>query len=428
MDADPHFMYDQASLELLMNVYEPLIFWNFVSTGNFIGIVADTWSGELCDVTDPITGQHYGQKWTFHIRTGAGAPKFHSSAAVTVPGEGDTVTIYDVEYSFERGMVVDAVTGGEILLWEAFLPGIGGAADLEDPLFGEKIKFAVQTDAVGNNVIFYLVGPFEPFLQIVSQMFAPIMSKAWCIDATLHPDNWDGVWPDYSLPSGDGEDNPQNYTRWHKYHDPETSPLYTVDCSSSTPHPHLDYMIGTGPYMFDYWNKGAGGHYRLTKNAAYWRGWSSPAHVDNFISKYISTWETRRDHFKAGDADVVTVPRMYMEQVEGEPGIRGMYGLESLYCLGMFFNQAISAASTYIGDPIPANGTFNGFGFPRNGFTDIKLRKAFRALFPYDPWLSAAYEGEAVQPASCVVKGLAYYDPSIQKPVYDRNLAIKLLK
>jgi hypothetical protein len=77
---------------------------------------------------------------------------------------------------------------------------------------------------------------------------------------------------------------------------------------------------------------------------------------------------------------------------------------------------------------MPANGTFTNAGFPCNGFTDIKLRKAFRALFPYNTWLNASYLGEATQPATCVADGLAYYDPSIPKPPTDRALAIKLLK
>lgn len=422
MYADPCFQYDTASLEMLMNIYEPLIFFNGTSVEKFIGIVADSWYGQIISVTDPITGQAYKQKWVFHIRPGV---YFQSSDEVTVPGEGDLLTAADVEYSFERNMVVDSSLGGELLIWGAL--GLGGAADMADPLFGAKIDFAVQSDPVANTVTFYLVSPFEPFLQIVAQMYGAIFSKTWSISPLIagHSANWDGVWPDWTLPSGSGDNNPQNYTRWHIYHDTDNSPLEVVDPSS--PGPHLDFILGTGPYMFNYWNKGDGGQYSLIKNPNYWGGWSSPAHVDEYLSIYISSWETRKADFLTGACDICDVPRMYMDQVLNAPGIRCLKDVPTLAVDAAFLNQAISATSTYCGT-MPPNGTFTQFGFPQDGFSDLKLRKAFRALFPYADYLLAAFLGEATHPATCVIPGLAYYDPSIATPTYDRALAIKLLK
>jgi peptide/nickel transport system substrate-binding protein len=437
MDADPVFQYDQASLEMLFNVYEPLVFFDLASTNTYEGIIADSWRGELCDVTDPMTGLNYQQKWIFHIRPGV---HFHTSeyiddpstghisdSGINVPGEGAEVTVADVEYSFERNMVTDASTGGECLIWDPLLHV--GVADTEDPLFGRKIDFAVQSNAVTGEVTFYLLTPFEPFLQCVAQMYGAIMSKAWVKDSTLHLESWDGVWPDWTLPTGTGN---QNYTRWTYYHDPLKSPLYyygdgnAIAYDSLTTHPHIDYCLGTGPYILDYWDKGT--EYRLTRNPYYWKGWSSPAHADNFVSKNIPTWATRRDVFIAGDGDVCTVPNQYKSQVEGIEGITCMKDLSQLTLNpAAFFNQWISPLSTYAGT-MPANGTFTSTGFPTDGFTDIKLRKAFRALFPYNTWLNASYLGEATQPATCVADGLAYYDPSIPKPLTDRTLAIKLLK
>jgi len=418
MYADPCFQYDTASLEMLMNVYEPLIFFKGTSVGEFIGIIADSWYGQLISVTDPITGQAYAQKWVFHIRPNVHFHYYDGS----VPGEGDLLTAADVEYSFERNMVVDSSLGGELLIWGAL--GLGGAANLTDPLFGRKIDYAVQSDPVANTVTFYLVNPFEPFLQIVAQMYGAIFSKTWSTSSLIagHSNNWDGVWPDWTLPSGSGN---QNYTRWQIYHDTETSPLEVVDPHS--PGPHLDYILGTGPYMFNYWNKGDGGQYSLIKNPTYWGGWSSPAHVDEYISIYISSWDTRKADFLTGACDVCDVPRMYMDQVLGQPGIRCMKDVPELAVDAAFLNEQISALSTYCGT-MPPNGTFTEFGFPQDGFSDLKLREAFRALFPYDPYLLAAFLGEATHPATCVIPGLAYYDSSIATPTYNRALAIKLLK
>jgi peptide/nickel transport system substrate-binding protein len=428
MTQDPGTCYDTASIELLMNIYDSLIFWNGTSTGSFIPMIADNWTGTIVDVTDPITGQHYTQTWTFHIKSGV---HFQRSDAVVVTGEYHEVNVTDVEYSFERNMVLDSSVGGEILVWDPLL-GIG-AADLADPLFGEKIKFAVQSNPVAKTVTFYLHAAFEPFLQIMAQTYGAIMCKEWMTDTTLfhddpgtveREDNWPGTWPDYSQPNT----ALNNYTAWQKWHDPSVSPIELKDPASGVaPRPHLDCALGTGPYMLDYWDKGAGGEFFLVKNPDYWRGWASPGHVDNYLCKNIVDWDLRKADFLSGSTDVCVVPRAYMDQVLGQPGIRCLAGLPDLGVTSEFFNQGIAATSTFIGN-VPANGTFAADGFPRDGLSDLKLRKAFRALFPFDAFLTAAYQDEAIQPASCVANGLAYYDPSVTKPAYDRTLAIKLLK
>jgi len=414
MNADPVFQYDVASLELLMNIYEPLIFFNGSSVTEFIGLAAESWVAEIIDVTDPKTGLNYKQRWNFTIRQGI---HFHHIDG-TWPGEGNELTIEDVEYSFERNMVVDAATGGECLIYDPLLHCY--TANMTDELWGRKIDFAVQSDPATRTVSFYLLSPFEPFLQVVAQMYGAIFCKEWMVDRTLHPHTWDGTWADWDQPNSAAN----NYTAWHAYHDPPTSPIEEVD--SGSPGSHLDYCLGTGPYMLKYWDKGKGGEYCLIKNPNYWRGWEGK-HVDTFISKYIEAWETRRADFLTGAADTVNVPRMYLSQVEGQPGIRCVKDLPQLYCLAEFFNGGIASESTYCGT-MPPNGTFSSEGFPQNGFQDIKLRKAFRALFAYDQWLEAAYLGEAVQPATCIVPGLAYHDPDVPKPTYDRDLAVKLLK
>ena len=428
MTMDPGECYDTASIELLFNIYDPLIFWNGTSTGSFIPQIADSWWGNIVSVTDPITGQLYTQTWTFHIKSGI---HFQKSDAVIIPGEDDEVDVEDVEYSFERNMVLDATMGGEWMIWDALL-GLG-AADLTDPLFGEYIKFAVQSNAVDKTVTFYLQAPFEPFLQILAQTYGDIMCKEWMTDTTLfaddplttdREDNWPGTWPDYSL--ADSASN--NWTKWQLWHDPALSPIDLKDPAHTVaPRPHLDCALGTGPYMLDYWDKGAGGEYKLIKNPDYWGGWSSPGHVDNYVCRSIASWDTRKADLKAGTTDICVVPMAYMDQVLGYPGIRCLAGLEDLGVTSEFFNQKIAATSTFIYE-IQPNGTFSTAGFCRNGFSDIKLRKAFRALFNWTQFLEAAYQTEAIQPASCVAKGLAYYDPRVVKPEYDPTLAVKLLK
>jgi peptide/nickel transport system substrate-binding protein len=420
MTQDPGTCYDTASIELLMNTYEPLLFWDFAATGVFIPMIAESWWGDIINEYDPTSGLTYTQKWTFKIREGV---HFQRSGAVTVPGEYHEVDVEDVEYSFERNMVLDSAVGGEILIWDPLLHI--GAADLDDPAFGAKIDRAVRSDPVARTISFYLLTPFEPFLQVVAQTYGAIMCKEWLTDTTLftddpgttevREDNWPGTWGDYSA------------SYWVPWHDPAVSPIDMKNPASGVlPRPHLDCILGTGPYMLDYWDKGAGGEFKLIKNPDYWKGWAG-SHVDNFIQRNVVDWDLRKADFLAGEADIVVVPRAYMDQVLGAPGIRCLKDLEDLGVTAEFFGQDISPASQFIGNP-PANGTFASDGFPCNGFTDEKLRKAFRALFNFNGFLEAAYQNEAVQPASCVAKGLAYYDPAIVKPAFDRTLAIKLLK
>jgi peptide/nickel transport system substrate-binding protein len=419
MTQDPGTCYDTASIELLMNIYDPLLFWDFTSTGVFIPMIAESWWGNVTNEYDPISGLTYNQTWTFKIREGV---HFQRSDGVVIPGEYHTVTVEDVEYSFERNMVLDSAVGGELLIWDPLLHI--GAADLDDPAFGAKIDRAVRSDPIARTVTFYLLTPFEPFLQVVAQTYGAIMCKEWMTSPTLFPDdpgtperedNWPGTWPDYTASS------------WVPWHDPAVTPIELKDPAHTlATRPHLDCALGTGPYMLDYWDKGAGGEYKLIKNPDYFRGWAG-SHVDNFIQRSITDWDLRKADFLAGAADIVVVPRAYMDQVLGQPGIRCIKDLEDLGVTSEFFGQDIAPASQFIGNP-PANGTFASDGFPCDGFTDAKLRKAFRALFNFTQFLESAYQNEAVQPASCVAKGLAYYDAGVAKPEYDRVLAIKLLK
>lgn len=379
---DPAWAYDQDSRELIFNVYEPLIFYAVNRSAlpaqagkvdQFIQCLATNW-----------TISPDGKTYTFKIRENV---KFHN---------GETLTTEDIEYSFERAMVHDASGSPVWMFYEALL----GCwhANLSDPNWHLKIENAVQHN--DTHVWFNLVEPYAPFLQILCQSWSSIVNKKFCVEHGDWPANETaGKW---FWPGGN----------WTQYHNPDASPL---DVGG-------DWMCGTGPYKLDYWIHGV--EYSLVKFNDYWQGWPAPdcdGYVTQVLVKYIPDWNTRKEMFLNGTADITYVPVKYAEEVEGQPGIRCIRDLPALECSALFFNFNISSTSPFIGLGLPP-GTFNETGIPPDFFSDIHVRKGFAHCFNYTKYIEDPYRynGEATQPASPVLKGLPYHNPSQEK--YSLNL------
>jgi len=243
--------------------------------------------------------------------------------------------------------------------------------------------------------------PYEPILQILAQQWGSIMSKEWC---TSHAEEFPGF-------TGDDEKDDE----WANYHDPDES--YMLKLPMAGPGPHTDAAVGTGPYIFDYWNKGPGGSWSIVKDPEYWRGWANydtlhPDHVDRYISNYIVEWPTRRLRFLGGLSDFTAVPRMFRDEVLGQPGVDTVFPLPNLACDAAFFTFLVKDTSPYIGN-VQTNGTFNELGMPPNMFNDSDVRVGFSHLINWTAYLEAAFLNEAVSPPTPIVPGLSYYDPSI---------------
>ena len=375
---DPAWCYDKASEELVFNVYQRLIFYDRERVDKFVPMLALEW---YLDEVDYV--------WYFKIRCNeTGYPvMFHNS---------DWLTTEDVEYTFERAMVVDRYGAGWPYspVWMFYEPLLGCyEANLSDPDFDAKIDNAVQHNAT--HIWFNLAGPFTPliFKQTIAQPWASIVNKDWCMSL--------GDWP-------------QTWDNWTDYHDPKVSPLDSPE--------HV--MCGTGPYRFDYWEKGV--EWCIVKFDDYWRGWPSeitPSYVSRVTVK-IPEWSTRKSMFLAGDLDICYVPRRYMDQVEGQPGIRCIYPLPMLIFRGMFFNINVSINSRYLKPPFSGHqcdyGELNETGFPPDFFSDIDVRKGFAYAFNYSEFLEEAYFNEAFYPGSPVIYGLPYRNPDQEK--YQFNL------
>jgi len=372
MSVDPAWAYDTSSQELIFNVYETLIFYNRESVDEFVPVLAADWW-----ISDD------GLTYTFGIRGGV---KFHS---------GEMVTTEDVEYSFERAMVMDREGGPQWMIYESLLGC--WRANLSDPDWDVKIDNTVESNAT--HVWFDLAQPYAPFLKILSQPGSSILNKKFCVE---HGD-WPGTWEN-----------------WRDYHDPDVSPLDDPELA----------MCGTGPYKFDYWQEYT--EWSIVKNDDYWRGWPAPGcggYVSRATVKKIDEWPTKYDGFLAGDYDMIYVPRQYVEQLEEAPGIRCIKGLPTMVCNAILFTfnistrDALESSNILLGVPggLPP-GTFNETGIPPDFFNDTNIRKAFAYSCNWTKYIEEAYGGEATQPATPVIEGIPYNNPAQEK--YSLNLTM----
>jgi peptide/nickel transport system substrate-binding protein len=413
IDLDPAWAYDTASAELLMNVYETLLWFNRTHVDSFVPVLATSWAPEMIDFTDPTTGLHFEMRWTFTL---SDVPHYFHYVDGTVPGEGAQVTADDIEYSFHRMLVTDARTGPAWMFWEPLTGGysaqdlnasLPGPYDVLDPDTGyywstymdEAIDLLCESNAT--HVWFNLLTPYEPFLQIVARQWGSVVNRAWCM--------WHGDW------NGNIDDG------WVNYHDPDVSPLYSSD--SHSPGPNLDAALGSGPYMLDYWDKGMGNSWSVIKNPNYWRGWSTPydpegwgtgftleGHVDRFTSTYHRCWKTMKMRFLGDVVDSCEgVYPEYYDQLLGQPGVEHIYPLPELKCTGLFFNFYVSMSSTHMGmfGPLPP-GVFNESGAPCDIFNEKNTRLGFAHLFDYMKYLETACADEAISPVTPIIRSVTY--------------------
>lgn len=359
---DPAYAYDTASGSRIMNIYEPLIFFDGEKTGEFVPMLAT----RVPSVDNGLVSAD-GMTYIFPIRQGV---KFHN---------GEILTPEDVEYTFERAMVQDR-SGGPI--WMIFEPllGIGGSRDSDGEISLDFADIDNAIEVMGDSVVFRLAAPYPPFLAILASSWGGIVNKKFVTENG----GWDGTaetWQDFNGPA------------------PGEEILHAVTC-------------GTGPFKLERWDPGV--ETVLLRNDDYWR---QPAKLERVVFKYIEEWTTRKLMFLAGDVDVVEVDTQYIEEMEGIEGIRIHKDLPGLVVTGAFYNFEINPeGNTDIG-----NGQLDGQGISPDFFSDKDIRLAFSYSFDWDVFLRDVYFNEASQPSSPIINGLPYINP--EQPVYYRDRA-----
>jgi len=444
---DPGKAYDTASAEFIMNVYETLIFWPFETVPTdphaFEPQLADYW---ILPGDPGYPGVHPDapagtvETFYFHIRPNV---HYHIDPDHTTTPNKDygTVQASDVEYSIERGMIFDGIDGPQWMFYMVLLNG-GSATDFdavygnddgtisydEAAIGGPMIDAAVESDNDTGMVWFNLAIPYPAFIQILAQSWGAVYPQAWGMDLAAEGRYF---WPGWQYVTP-GRTGATGYDSWIDYCDQVTAQLI-----APTDNPYTR-AIGTGPYKFDYWTKDE--TWQVLKFDNYWRGWpsddawaqyggrTSSSYFDVFTHKKVVSWTARRDMFLSEladkQADLVTVPRAYIGQVETEPGVQGSKDIPTLMLSpAMYFNYAVRSDAIYFTTK-PKLGAVEKLDL----LSDKHMRKAMAHALDYDKYLIDAFLGEAFQPGSPIVKGLAQFNATKDKMHYSLALLEAELK
>jgi peptide/nickel transport system substrate-binding protein len=453
LTVDYSIAYDTASDEIIMNMMDTLVVFDGEHTDRYLPSVATSWTAEALgpggtgiDSGLPIAGlvfenpdnqtganATYYYRYTFEIRQGV----------FFQPPYNYSLTPEDVAFSFQRTMLMDPTAGPQWMIQEPLLDiGVdslevtdaGQGGDLTNPTqvaeIGALIHGAVQYNST--HVWFNLMFPsaYAPFMQILTQTWSCIMSKQWINNIAIGVYGrftWPGTWPDY--------------TSWLAYRNPDPD-HYPLD----NPDPIL---YGSGPWILetlDYTNY----FWTIIRNEMYYAGWpadfpllsnSKPAgFVDKVTTTWAYEWSVRKIDFLSGDCDFCAVPRQNLaEMYKGGPpydpnvpggyytqdGIRCIQPLPTLAVDAFFFTFDINTGTSY--GPIGPANQFNESAIPTDFFGNptwgINVRKAFAYAFDYDTFLHIAYVDEASHPATAIIPGLSYYDPTVQGYTYNLTKA-----
>ena len=415
---DINLNYETSGGQVILNVSEGLIFYNFNDSTTFVPQLA----------TEVPTVQNGGisadgMTYVFKIREGV---TFHN---------GNDLTPSDFAYTFQRGLLQSSPDGPQWLLIEPIMGYSSGditeeIADGEyayDPAalkenasaeelvaLCEKVKAAVVADDDAGTLTFNLAVPWGPFLATLAQGWGYAMDSDWAMENGA----WDGscdTWVDmeYALTS-------------------ENDPLTEI-------------INGTGPYMLDHWTPGE--EYVLVANPNYWRqpgeevwpgGPSGVARIKRVVYKNITEWGTRFAILQAGDAETVNVPTANRPQADAfvgefcnwktfacEPNpdnpdgpLRKWGGLPSVSRTNVFLNFDLSqdeGVNQYSG-----SGQLDGNGIPPDFFADLDVRKALNYCFDYETFISDAQNGEGVRNNGPIILDMLGYNPD--GPMYDYDI------
>lgn len=347
---DPCYAYDTGSGEQLYYMYEGLLGYDGNATDQFVGLASTNnyWVNDTCQ--------------RFDIRPNV---KF---------SDGTTMTAEDVEYSFERMMVLDPDWGPVWMLYFPLLDtygsrGGGGAIVINET----EIDHAVEV--VNSTCIeFNFVRPFpkQTWNQILCGSWGSIVSQAFCVAQG----DWPGSWGNWTLYNNPGE---------------EDLKLQSV-------------AMGTGPWALEVWTPP--GQIKLVKNEYYWKG-NGTIPFDRVITNFVDTWAARKLALLAGDCDLAYCPRTNIHDLDGIADINAISGLPELTIDAFYFNQNISQPSEYDG-----SGLLDGNGVTSDFFSDINVRLGMTYAFDWATYIAQAMQGEAEQRGSPFVQGLPYYNPA----------------
>ncbi|MCU0489485.1 MAG: ABC transporter substrate-binding protein [Anaerolineales bacterium] len=422
---DPALDYESAGIQVIQNIYDTLIYYDKEQATEFIPQLA-------LEVPTVENGgiSADGKTYTFKIRPGV---KFH---------DGSDMTVEDVAFTFQRGLLQGGTFSPQWLLTEPLLgAGYYDVTDLITPTLAgpdvetlnddpenlikvpaevlaatcEKVKSTIVADAAAGTVTFNLAQPWAPFVPTLANGWGGIMSKAW-VGAN---GGWDG-----------------DCATWQNFYGKSSEQINETPIGSSA--------MGTGPYILDHWTKGE--ELVLVANENYWRtepmwegGPSGAPALKKVIEKNVEEFSTRFAMLQAGDADFAAVgsvadwPQMdtltsqvcQLEdnncEVFGEDPaapLEMITGYPTASRTDFFFTFALDTSG---GNNFMGSGMLDGNGIPPNFFSDLNVRLGFAYCFNYDVYLNDVLLGEAIRSHGVMFPGMDGYQEDA--PVYEYDPA-----
>jgi peptide/nickel transport system substrate-binding protein len=313
--------------ESLDNMYDKLVWFK----ENLKQV--EPWLAESWDISED------GLDYTFHLREGV---MFH---------DGTELTAEDVEYSFERQMVI-YIPEGHISMLLGAIMGTTAA----DGYNMEDIRNSIEV-VDDYTVVIHLAKPFAPFMKLLTDYDFCIVNK----DLVIANGGWD----------------------------PETM---------STDEDRAEWLGKKNPWISQ--NDAGSGAYQLVEYVpgqrlvfeAFEDYWQGEAPIKRVVVLFITELSTRLMMLKNGDADVAAIPVSYRAQVEGQEGIAVYAGMPSNTADFITINFNISAGwmppeTAWLGE--------TGTNVRPDLFQDLNLRKALAYSFPYEDNIQQAWMGES---------------------------------
>ena len=417
---DPAWQFDTGSASVLDQVYDQLVFYQGGRTNQFVAQLAT----EVPTVENGGISED-GRTYQFTIREDV---QFHS---------GDGLTPEDVEYTFERLMVMDRDAGPSFLVLDPLLDRNGTRdGDGNIAVTPQQIDDRVTVD--GQTVTFHLSKPFPPFMQIVETSSTSIVNKSFVIQR--------GGWPGFgtqaiatgengqldSQPSGTSDDvlatigterlitaGPDGQLQTEPSGDDTTVGDEAILSFFNNPPNQQDTAIfqvtdGTGPFKLQNWNR-ADREVLLSRYEGFkpsdelsnLLNREGPANLEQALFREVPEASARITALENGDADIIQLPRERAPDVRGSEGVRVVDGLPTFDVSSLFFNFDIQGVDD--GSAVGVgSGQLDGSGIPADFFQDIHVRKGFAHAFDGQSFIEDVFNGQAVQPATPVTPALPY--------------------
>ncbi|MBI9044344.1 MAG: protein kinase [Anaerolineaceae bacterium] len=413
---DPWLMWDTDSSEILHNVYDTLVWYDREKMDQYIPQLAL----ELPTVDNGGVSSD-GLTYTFRIRENI---MFH---------DGTILTPEDIAYTIWQGLLKgDISTPAQIYLEPIMGAGILDITmhDLIDPegnMISDRESLMDYADrkpesivevcellkkkVVPNNeamtLTFNLEQAWSAFISSLANAWGAAQSKDWLQD--------NGAWD-------------EDCSTWPQYY------AMTIDEVNETP--LGKEVMGTGPYMLEYWKDN---EIVLSAFEAYWReepAWEGGPYGAPRIKEIVilTGFETneRVDGLLSFEVDNITHSSVstyaQLDEFVGEVcdfdgnncEIIGNGFLRRLEVVPIserrdaFFNFNISENSENIG-----SGQLDGEGIPVDFFSDVHVRRAFAYCFDYETYLERALLGLGVRSKGVMLPGMLGYSEDMPYYTFD---------